>query len=270
LSLGRVTPDGYLQCGYHGWIFNGESGDIAGFPNLDEGERLPKCSIKTFPVVEQQGLVYFWSGEGEPDAEIPKLPVTTLEKAFHGRGVSPLGLEETVVALLDCPGVFLDFAGVDFTEKPLGDTHVRDGFLVADRAARWNWVGEKRFYMGPLNHRADFPILMRIQSLPITGQTVVRLYHGEERLMAELQLAFVPADRGMTSVSWKLCLDPAGYGRANPLVRVLDKLNVPLFNWQHKPDCNVLAAALPGPGDDWRELSQSDNPHPIARLVASV
>ena len=63
LSLGRITPQGDIQCGYHGWTFNGESGDICGFPNLDPGERLPKCKIETYQAAELNGVVYMCMGE---------------------------------------------------------------------------------------------------------------------------------------------------------------------------------------------------------------
>ena len=34
LSEGRMTPDGHLQCAYHGWLFDGESGICTNIPQV--------------------------------------------------------------------------------------------------------------------------------------------------------------------------------------------------------------------------------------------
>jgi nitrite reductase/ring-hydroxylating ferredoxin subunit len=41
LSMGRITEDGYLQCAYHGWCFDGATGRCTSIPNLKEGEKIP-------------------------------------------------------------------------------------------------------------------------------------------------------------------------------------------------------------------------------------
>ena len=40
LSLGEVK-DGRLQCGYHGWTFDGASGACTAIPHLTADERVP-------------------------------------------------------------------------------------------------------------------------------------------------------------------------------------------------------------------------------------
>src|ERR1700753_810742 len=41
LSLGRVTASGDLQCGYHGWCFEGATGRCTAITTLDPSERAP-------------------------------------------------------------------------------------------------------------------------------------------------------------------------------------------------------------------------------------
>ncbi|HEY9723175.1 MAG TPA: aromatic ring-hydroxylating dioxygenase subunit alpha [Oscillatoriaceae cyanobacterium] len=74
LSDGRING-GRLMCPYHGWEFDG-SGRCTFIPSLREGEAIPAAAqCGRFPVVEQDGYVWVWMGEGEPGASRPfKLP----------------------------------------------------------------------------------------------------------------------------------------------------------------------------------------------------
>lgn len=70
LSLGRVRPDGALQCGYHGWCFDG-GGRCTAVPGLYEGATAggADAAARTVPAhatTEQHGFVWLW---GEAHAE---------------------------------------------------------------------------------------------------------------------------------------------------------------------------------------------------------
>ncbi len=68
LSAGKVV-DGCVQCPYHGWRYDGE-GMLKAVPALCEGEPLPlKKALRAFPVREQQGQVWVWTGDEAPKAE---------------------------------------------------------------------------------------------------------------------------------------------------------------------------------------------------------
>lgn len=64
LSLGRVE-DGTLACPYHGWRFNGRGG-CQHIPSLRPDQRIKDVSVRSYPVVEQDGHVWIWMGSGEP------------------------------------------------------------------------------------------------------------------------------------------------------------------------------------------------------------
>ncbi|MCB9639933.1 MAG: aromatic ring-hydroxylating dioxygenase subunit alpha [Myxococcales bacterium] len=73
LSLGRVQ-EGCIECPYHGWRFDAQ-GDCVFVPSLCEGDKIPpRSQVRRFPIREQQGYIWLWLGEGEPDHEPFSLP----------------------------------------------------------------------------------------------------------------------------------------------------------------------------------------------------
>ncbi len=259
LSLGRITGDGQIQCGYHGWIFNGESGEVTGFPNLDPGERLPRCGIKTFHTSEIGGWLSLWTGPGEP-ARAAAREVSAPSGSgvgFRGQAIHTLTHRECVAALLDSPGLLVHYLGVEFLDKGLGDPAMQGGLLVADRAARWNLLGESVLYLGPLRHRADFPLRLRTSTAAVTGRTTALLYSGEDSLLARIELALVPTARSMTALYWRAEIYPDAHGKLAPLVRAMCKLGRSPFGAFSKLDGAALASVLPGPGRDWQQMPES-------------
>src|SRR5262249_18813190 len=56
LSKGRITEDGYLQCAYHGWCFDGATGQCARIPNLKPTETV-KSNVRVTAFATLEGLV---------------------------------------------------------------------------------------------------------------------------------------------------------------------------------------------------------------------
>jgi hypothetical protein len=110
LSMGRITEDGYLQCAYHGWCFDGATGRCMRIPNLSAHEKIPAGrGVAAFATAENiadvlgwqlrapwpaprvgpptgeepdesttmfdtqllDGLVLVWSGQSEPRGSVP-------------------------------------------------------------------------------------------------------------------------------------------------------------------------------------------------------
>lgn len=272
LSLGRITAQGDIQCGYHGWTFNGESGELCGFPNLAPGERMPRCSISTYLAAERRGLVYLWTGKADNAdlAAIPEQPYALHGREFHGSVIHPMSHEEVVAGLLDAPGLFLDYLGVYFTDKPQGDPRLANGLLVIERAARWNLAGEKALHMGPLRHRADFPLLLRTHTAPVTGETTAQLLDARtERLMADILIAASPCARNMTALNWRATLYPEAHGRLAALYKLWFARGKSPVSMSSRVDTGELARVLPGVGEEWRAFSRGRNTdNKIATLVA--
>lgn len=72
LSLGRVQPDGTLQCGYHGWCFDG-GGRCTAVPALDSVTTAgpsPRDATSR-PVRERDGFVWVWGSATAPPSREP-------------------------------------------------------------------------------------------------------------------------------------------------------------------------------------------------------
>jgi phenylpropionate dioxygenase-like ring-hydroxylating dioxygenase large terminal subunit len=77
LSKG-VSLSGKVGCPYHGWVYNSH-GQVVEIPSEGPGEPGSrtctstgrKLCLKPYPVVEQDGCVWVWTGEGEPRSPKP-------------------------------------------------------------------------------------------------------------------------------------------------------------------------------------------------------
>ncbi|HEY9614861.1 Rieske 2Fe-2S domain-containing protein [Allocoleopsis sp.] len=74
LSDGQLI-DGKIECLYHGWQF-GSEGECLHIPQLPTDAKIPtNACVKSFKVVERQGIVWMWRGEPESadDDRIPAI-----------------------------------------------------------------------------------------------------------------------------------------------------------------------------------------------------
>ena len=79
LSLGKVHETGHLECLYHGWQIDGNSGNVVHIPALEEEKSIPSnAKVPFYPVFEQDGVVYVWPGNPE-DALTAAKPVRDAE-----------------------------------------------------------------------------------------------------------------------------------------------------------------------------------------------
>lgn len=68
LSLGKLLPDGHIQCGYHGLEFDA-TGKCVRNPH-GRGKVPDKCRVRTYPMVEKHSMVWIWMGAAEPDESL--------------------------------------------------------------------------------------------------------------------------------------------------------------------------------------------------------
>lgn len=104
LSLGRVASDGSLECGYHGWRFDGE-GRCVDVPGLcravDSGRRVPSHAVR-----EQDGLIWVCpSADGAPTYEPMRVPFRDDDRYGHVRRTVEVegSLHATIENALDVP-----------------------------------------------------------------------------------------------------------------------------------------------------------------------
>jgi vanillate O-demethylase monooxygenase subunit len=75
LSEGKLLDNGVLECAYHGLCYD-ERGVCVKIPSHPDGSIPPQAKLSPYPVVEQDGLVWIWSGNPERAAKFqpPRTP----------------------------------------------------------------------------------------------------------------------------------------------------------------------------------------------------
>ena len=58
LSKGKVIGE-TIRCRYHGWSYDSK-GELVDIPNASQDMPLPKCRLKSFDTIEQDGLIWCW------------------------------------------------------------------------------------------------------------------------------------------------------------------------------------------------------------------
>ena len=143
LSLGRVVQ-GQLQCGYHGWRFDG-AGQCRAVPGFTgEPEAKSRCAT-AYATREQEGFVWVYSTPGvEPTSEPYRFPLldtpgySTVRRTLHAKGSLHALLENT----LDVPHTSFLHGGLFRTEKQRNELDV-----VVRRSAdqvEAEYIGEPR------------------------------------------------------------------------------------------------------------------------------
>ena len=151
LSLGRVTGDGLLECGYHGWSYDG-AGRCRAIPGLRQGRTQSTWHVPTYATVERDGFVWVW---GEPDAEPTRAPfeLPVVDGPGAGQTVFRCDLEATLRAAsenaLDVPHTAFLHRGLFRGGAPRTITAVRRP--VAD-GVEVQYLGEP-VGMGPIRLR---------------------------------------------------------------------------------------------------------------------
>jgi phenylpropionate dioxygenase-like ring-hydroxylating dioxygenase large terminal subunit len=154
LSLGRVTDAGGLECGYHGWTYDG-AGQCVRVPGLSGGRRQSTDTrhVPSHAAVEQDGIVWAW---GEPDAEPTRHPfaLPAVDGAGSGEVVLRRDLECTLHAALENA---LDVPHTAFLHRGIfrgGDPHPITALRrPVDDGVEVQYVGEP-VGMGPIRWRS--------------------------------------------------------------------------------------------------------------------
>lgn len=64
LSAGKLFEDGVLECAYHGFCYD-QTGSCVRIPAQPDKPIPTRARLKAFPVVEQDGVVWIWTGDDE-------------------------------------------------------------------------------------------------------------------------------------------------------------------------------------------------------------
>jgi nitrite reductase/ring-hydroxylating ferredoxin subunit len=251
LSLGRITDGGALQCGYHGWCYDGATGQCVAITTLDPTERVPaRYKVPAFAVRERDGFVYVWDGLATEanEAELPSFAAQAIGEEGEGAALAAVSHEAFAGILLDAPGLVLRFEGLAILPELLGEAQVRNGRVETEYALD--------VAMPP--HRTqsptDFPFVLHIATRAVTGQTEVSVATLDETCVFTALIAAEPARPSVTALRWRHWNSPvpisgAGQG-SNAVKRVAFNMQ-----WRIEPEGLMALRATPA-ADCWRALSQ--------------
>jgi nitrite reductase/ring-hydroxylating ferredoxin subunit len=198
LVLGTVKPDGSLQCGYHGWSFDGASGACKLIPNLRPDERIPqRYGARPYRVEEGAGFVHVWLGEGKPGARLRGLEYQPSGRQFTGSAILNIGYGQYQAVMLDGTECLLGFDCVRITDFFLGDARREADCLVFDRGAVW-----KTQMLAPA-FITDHPLIVRTTLALAGGSIKVELLSAAEAPLVTIFIAASANLRGTTGICWR-------------------------------------------------------------------
>lgn len=100
LSLGKLLPNGHLQCGYHGLEF-AATGQCVKNPH-GQGRIPAKCRVKTYPLVEKHTMVWIWMGTATPDESlIPEFSYLDAASGYDVGRRDTLAMDANYRAIVD-------------------------------------------------------------------------------------------------------------------------------------------------------------------------
>jgi nitrite reductase/ring-hydroxylating ferredoxin subunit len=248
LALGTVTPKG-LQCGYHGWTFDGTTGACNTIPNLRAEERVPpRYGARSYRAAEGNGFVHVWLGEGEPreagNASLPSAGYQPQTEEFTGTAILNIASDEYLRAMLDGPECLIAFDSVRMTDFFLGDSHVEAGWLTVDRGAVW------KTRMLPPAFITDHPLIVRTAVSLACGAVRISLLDAREVPLVTVFIASSANRRGTTSVCWRGFRHDAGVSGAPLRWHIARAAKRAPFRMVEQVSGAALAALLAAPSRD--------------------
>jgi hypothetical protein len=208
LSLGKVTASGWVECPYHGWRYDGQTGACVAVPNLSKEERVPKAyRVAAFDVMECEGFIFLHTGEQGRGRETTGLPTQPAGRSSGAHLIS-YPRPQLIDLLLDSPSAVLDIPGVVVVDNHwYGEPVIRNGRLVLDYAAQWaDQVSDMAV--------ADYPLLVRV-SLDLQRESAaIELRSDADDLLASSWLEATPVKPALSAVFWRGSHAP---GTARPI-----------------------------------------------------
>jgi phenylpropionate dioxygenase-like ring-hydroxylating dioxygenase large terminal subunit len=102
LSQGRFIEDGLLECAYHGLCYD-ETGQCVRVPSHPDGRIPPQARLRPFPVIEQDGLVWVWTGDparADEAVQPPRLPEIA-DPAWETADTGPMAIPANSLLLIE-------------------------------------------------------------------------------------------------------------------------------------------------------------------------
>lgn len=216
LSRGCIRDNGWIQCGYHGWSYDGQTGRLTEIPNMKDRQKFPPLyRAAAFAVREEGGFVRVCL-----DSSAATANVAAVEAVMPLSGTVHVGLshEQYVAALYDDPGLLIAVRGLQFTPYLMSELRELNGWLTMERCCQW------RYLHWPAAFSPEFPVTILCFTHPFTGEMRLTVRDVDFNEYLRVVIAPVPAGRAVTSVRWRAELGKGIKGlrglmfaRGNPL-----------------------------------------------------
>jgi nitrite reductase/ring-hydroxylating ferredoxin subunit len=198
LSLGRITPEGLIECPYHGWRYDGGSGACRVIPNLSASERVPPAyRIPAFATCEAGGFVFIWLSSLPAAGSVSDLPVVAPDTQF-GRKLVAIPRNLYVDVLLDSPSAVLETGSLSIIDNHrYRDPVLTNGCIVVSFAL----APTKTILKGlPV---ADYPFVLTME-VPL-DEAPIRLQLDDQagNMSAALLLTTQSRDYRLTQLLWR-------------------------------------------------------------------
>ena len=250
LSDGKITPEGWVECPYHGWRFDGQDGRCRSIPNLSADEPVPAgYGVDAFATRELGGFVFVaippTAGAVAP---LPALDNAGNSTSHQGSAFLATPYRALMAALLDAPSLMLDIRGVQVVDDNFYGEPYRDnaGHFITERAADWTALARKRKKVVP-----DYPLQLRTETLPGDSITHLALHTDAFAPVLNATLAVTPVSDCVTAVHWQATVHKPEDPAFTPAVhRTLEKLD---FTVPDAIDARTLLARHPYASSLWQD-----------------
>lgn len=162
LELGERVGD-HIRCGYHGLEFD-HRGDCIHNPQ-GNGRIPPNCKLKSFPLVERDGVLWIWMGAPEKADPASIHPLTHLadnaRRTVRGSSRVAANYRHSIDNLMDLGhAIFLHRSAINVALDIALDEHEigQDGDVVFDRRVHHDVIGPVTLmkFMPDPNEKVDF------------------------------------------------------------------------------------------------------------------
>jgi len=240
LSLGIVTPEGLVQCPYHGWRYDGSSGKCRAIPNLSSEEKVPgNFGVRHFATRIVDGFVYLWSGRHDEAGNWPAAIASLAGPMPMSRTSAALACPHAmyVALILDRPGALLSIDGVRLLDDfRWGDPRTFDGHVVGEFGAAWSHRRLDRLPSSP-------PLTLRVAVSAGSADAEITLRDESGDLLAAALVGAVPQGAMITQLRIAGWASPGPKGKSLN-IRIRPSLDVETV-------ARTRVAALP----DWEALT---------------
>lgn len=209
LSAGTVTADGLIECPYHGWRYQGATGQCLIIPNLSESEKVPKAyRVPRFAIDERDGFIRLWSaGDETPDAAPLLRALPDLAVPFHGTALVARRYDDCVEQLLDAPDTILAIPRVGIVDvHRFGDPLRHGSRIVVEYAAVNAWQRGKVAI-------SEYPLRLTVDFVDATGEALLTLADSIGRPISVATLGLVGVGRSLCRIVWRGSTSDTGTAR---------------------------------------------------------